>query len=139
MEITNDVIVAFRNAFKAFGDTTSWPDEIVEMALNEADAETGSSRWGGFEIDNPQNFKRRGLFYYAAHWLASFYGKSAADPSRVDSAARLNISGKSVGDESTQYRITAMETTGNDWLSTTVYGVQYWRLKKRAGMGALAV
>lgn len=138
MQITNVIISSFRQALPAFSDAVKWPDETVETALNEAAAETGGRRWGEF-VDEPQNFRRRGMFYYAAHWLSSFYGTNGSNPERVDPTSRLNTSAKSVGDESVQYRITEMENTGNDWLSTTIYGVQYWRLKRRAGMGALAV
>lgn len=138
MEITNEVIESFRGFLKAYTDPTKWPEDIVLEALEEADAETGGRWWGAFE-NTARNFKRRGMFYYAAHWMASMYGKNALNPENIDPASRLNTSGKSVGDESTEYRITAMEATGNDWLSTTVYGQQYWRLRRRAGMGALAV
>lgn len=139
MDITPEVITAFRAFCAAFSDPVKWPDVTVQQALCEADAETGSSRWGSYDPTDCHNFKKRGMFYYAAHWLSSFYGKSAADPTKVESNARLNVSAKSVGDESVQYRITEMENTGNDWLSTTIYGTQFWRLKKRAGMGAIAV
>lgn len=138
MKITDEIIEAFRDYYVEFSDVTKWPQKVLFRALNEADAETGSSRWGAFSIDDPQNFKQRGMFYYAAHWAASFYGKKADDPTKVDSAARLNTAAKSVGDESIAFRVTAMETTGNDWLSTTTYGVQFWRLKRRM-MGAMAV
>lgn len=138
MEITSEIIASFRQFLKPYTDPTKWPEDIVFEALEEADAETGSNRWGAFE-NTARNFKRRGLFYYAAHWMASMYGKNALDPANIDPASRLNVAGKSVGDESVNYRITAMEATGNDWLSTTIYGQQYWRLRRRAGMGAVAV
>ena len=138
MDITTDIIIAFRNTHKAFGDLVKWPDEIVEMALCEALTETGSSRWGAYGTECT-NFKQRGMFYFAAHWLSSFYGSTAADPTKVDANARLNLSGKSVGDESIQFRITAIQETGPDWLSTTIYGTQFYRLLRRAGMGAVAV
>lgn len=138
MKITDEIIQAFRDYYDEFSDEEKWPRKALYRALNEADSETGSSRWGVFNIDDPQNFKQRGLFYYAAHWLASFYGKTAKDLKKIDPAARLNTAAKSVGDESIAYRVTAMETTGNDWLSTTTYGVQFWRLKRRM-MGAMAV
>lgn len=138
MDITSDIIAKFRQTHRAFSDATKWPDDVITQALNEAACETGSKRWGVYS-DNPQNLKQRGMFFYAAHWLSSFYGKTAADPTKVESGARLNISAKSVGDESVQYRITEMENTGNDWLSTTIYGTQFWRIKKRVGMGAMTV
>lgn len=138
-DITPSVISSFRDSMKAFVDITKWPDEIVEQALYEADCETGGKGWGGFK-DMPRNFKRRGMFFFAAHWLATTYlDQTAADDENISPSARLNVASKSVGDESLNYRITAMQETADDWLSLTNYGVQFIRLKRRAGMGALAV
>lgn len=128
----------FRTLMPAFADDAKWPDDVVQTALSEGEAETNSERWGIYS-DDATGFRNRGIRYYAAHWLSSFYGTGATDPTSVRSDARQNVSSKSVGDESVAYRITEMEDTGNDWLGTTIYGTQYWRLKKRAGMGALAV
>ena len=138
-EITPDVVTAFRTTMAAFSDWTKWPDAIVNQALNEADAETGGAGWGSYGTD-PRNFKRRGMFYFAAHWLAITYlTQTAADASNISPTTRLNLNGKSVGDESVQFRMTAIQDTADDWLSTTIYGVEYYRLRKRAGMGARAV
>lgn len=131
-------IAVFRSLMPAFTDDIKWPDTTVQTALDEGEVETNSTRWGDY-ADDATNFRNRGIRYYAAHWLSSFYGTGATDPTSVRSDARQNVSSKSVGDESVAYRITEMEDTGNDWLGTTIYGTQYWRLKKRAGMGALAV
>ena len=139
VDITAEVITAFRDKMKAFGDLTKWPDDIVEDALCEADAETGGKRWGAYE-DECRNFKQRGMFYFAAHWLATTYlNQTAADESAISPTARLNVASKSVGDESVTYRVGAIQATEEDWLSLTNYGVQFLRLRRRAGMGALAV
>ncbi|MGL5582079.1 MAG: DUF4054 domain-containing protein [Cetobacterium sp.] len=138
MDITHDMIVSFRDAMKAFGDTVKWPDEVVEQALCEADTETGSRRWGAYQ-DVCNNFKRRGMFYFAAHWLSSMYARSAQNQQGVLPDARLNVIGKSVGDESIQYRMTALQDSYDDWLCTTIYGTRFFGLRKRAGMGAMAV
>jgi hypothetical protein len=138
MDITTEIIDSFRVVYPEFSDVPTWPLNQVTKALCEGDVETGSKRWGSYEGDC-HNFKQRGMFLFAAHWLASTYPTGATDPANVNPAARLNISAQSVGDESTQYRITEMQSTGDDWLSTTIYGTQFLRLRRRAGMGALAV
>jgi hypothetical protein len=139
VDINADVVAAFRESMAAFTSDLDWPSDIVEQALFEADAETGGAGWGAFK-NEPRNFKRRGMFYYAAHWLASTYvDQTAADASNISPSARLNVSSKSVGDESLTYRVTAMEETSTDWLTLTNYGVQYLRLRKRAAMGARVV
>lgn len=139
MDITPAVIASFRAAQRAFTDPVKWPDEVVSDALCEADSETGSSRWRAYE-DECHNLKRRGMFYFAAHWLATTYvSGTAADPENISSTARLNVSAKSVGDESITYRVGAIQETEEDWLSLTNYGVQFLRLRRRVGMGAMAV
>ena len=138
-DITAEVISAFRDDMAAFTDDTNWPDDIVEQALCEADAETGGRGWGTFKLEC-RNFKKRGMFYYAAHWLATTYiDQTAADASNVSPSARLNVASKSVGDESVQYRVGALQDTADDWLSLTNYGVQFYRMRKRAAMGARAL
>lgn len=139
--ITPELITAFRESSqgRAFADDVKWPDDVVEDALCEADAETGSKRWGTY-TDDCRNFKRRGMFYFAAHWLAVTYQtQDASDPSSISPTARLNVAAKSVGDESVTYRVGAIQKTEDDWLSLTNYGVQYLRLRGRASKGAVAV
>ena len=134
-----DLIPSFRLAQPAFSDPAVWPDAVITGALCEADVETGGRDWGPF-VDICSNFKRRGMYFFAAHWLATTYVQgNASDPSQISPTARLNVANKSVGDESLSYRITAIQDTANDWLSLTNYGVQFLRLRRRAGMGARAV
>lgn len=141
IEITQEMIDKFREVMKRFVDPIKWPDDVVSMALCEAMAECGGRGWGALDLTNCGNFKRRGVFFYAAHWLSITYnsGAGATDPSNIDSAARLNLAGKSVGDESITYRITAIQSAEDDFLSLTLYGVQYLRLRRRSAMGARAV
>ena len=140
MDVTADIVAAFRAAMPAFTDETEWPDGVVTQALCEADAETGGRGWGVYQ-DECHNFKQRGMFFYAAHWLSITYNTpaGATDPGNIDPVARLNTAAKSVGDESITYRVGAIQSTEDDWLSLSNYGVQYLRLRRRAGMGALAV
>jgi hypothetical protein len=137
-DVGADMIASFRGRMKAFSNSTTWPDDIVEQALYEADTETGGSRWGSYE-DKPRNTKQRGMFYFAAHWLASTYlTQSAEDEGNISASARLNVASKSVGDESLAYRVGSIQDTGDDWLSLTNYGVQFYRLRKNL-IGAMVV
>lgn len=139
MLITPEMIAAFRSnpVFKAFADPVKWHDEYIVEALCEAGTETGSSRWGALEL-TCDNFKWRGMQYFAAHWLATNFATLGASGT-PNSEARLNVAQKSVGDESIAYRVPQMMDAGTDWLTYTNYGQQFYRLKKRAGMGAKAV
>ena len=139
--ITPELLAAFRAAQPAFSDLTKWPDSVVTEAFCEAFPECGGRGWGELDINDCHNFKRRGMFYFAAHWLSITYNglNGATDPNDIDAAARLNLAGKSVGDESITYRITQIQSAEDDFLSLTLYGVQYLRLRRRAAMGARAV
>lgn len=141
LEITDEIVDAFRVKQPAFNDPKVWPHDSVFEALIEAVTETGGSGWGAYDPTAQGNFKQRGMFYFAAHWLAVTYTTSAGacDPSAISATARLNVASKSVGDESIVYRVGAIQDTENDWLSLTNYGVQFLRLRRRAGMGARAV
>lgn len=137
MQITPAIVDDFRKAFNGqFGDKDKWSDDIISEVLCEADAETGGSGWGAFALDC-DNFKRRGMYLFAAHWLTFFYGDNPANG--VGGIARLNTQSKSVGDESISYRVASMMDAGNDALTYTVYGQQFYRLRRRAGMGARVI
>lgn len=133
VEITQEVLCDFRRMLQAFDDCAKWSDEVITQAMFEADARTGGSGWGQFNLKNDRNLKKRGMFYLTAHFLVSMYGSEGAiDPTAIAPEARLNISAKSVADESVSYRITAMENTADDYLSTTIYGVWFVALRRQA-------
>ena len=136
MEITQEIIDAFRLVYPAFTAPT-WTDDTVSQALCEGDAETGGRGWGAYENDC-HNFKQRGMFLYAAHYVSSMYPRGSAS---LAGGAKWAVSGKSVGDESTSYNngSLANASVGDAWLATTAFGQQWLRLRRRAGMGARAV
>jgi len=125
----------FRAKYPQF-DASGWPDSVVEQALCDGDAETGGSGWGVYE-DACGNFKQRGQFAYAAHWLSVTFptGISGVTPG----ASRNAVSSKSVGDESIGYAVATPVDSGTSWLTSTQFGQQFIRLRRRAGMGARAV
>lgn len=132
------VIAAFRISpyGHAFTDTTKYPDSLIQYALCEADTETGGVRWGPYQEDC-HNLKQRGMFLYAAAWLGSNFVNGIDGAPEIE--ARLNVASKSVADESIEYRVPQMLEVNNDWLTFTAAGQQFYRLRKRVGMGALAV
>jgi hypothetical protein len=140
MIITQEIIDAFRLAYPVFTDP-KWSDTTVEQALCEGDAETGGRGWGTYQ-DDCHNFKRRGMFLYTAHWLASTYPNGDIDAGgNMSGGAKWATSGKSVGDESASFNNGSLANmaVGDSWLATTAFGQQWLRLRRRAGMGALAV
>ena len=140
MKINDEIISDFRRVMKAFSYTTKWPSEVIQLQLVEADSMTGGSMWGSFVLDDDANWKKRGMYYLCAHYLVSYYGVAGAkDPTKVSPEARLNVSSQQVGDESVTYRITEMEPTVTDFISTTIYGVKFLELRKHVCVGAIAI
>lgn len=141
MDITAAIITSFRAAYPAFSVVATWPDATLTIALCEGDAESGGSGWGGY-VDDCSNFKQRGMFLFAAHWLVTTYPKGATDSALMAATANNQVASKSVGDESVSYAVTApssVSDAGDGWLAATAYGQQFMRLRRRAGMGARAV
>lgn len=140
MDITAKIVTDFRTYYPEFKDTTRWPDDEVILALEEGDSETGK-RWLGY-YDRPASIKKRGMFAFAAHRLIMRRRAMGEDGEGGDAGAAYAISGKSVGDESTSFAVpsTSMEEqTINGDLPLTSYGVEFLRLRRRAGTGALMV
>ena len=131
VDVTPEVIKDFRRFLKPFSDVTKFPDVVIEQTLIECDCWTGGKVWGDYDIDNDRNLKKRGWYYLTAHIIVSAYGTDASDPSNVSPEARLNVASKSVGDESVTYRVTEMEPTTNDFLSTSYYGVMFLSIRNR--------
>lgn len=137
MEITSRIVSDFRVYYPEFGDSAIWPDNEVVLALEEGDSETGK-RWLAYNA-RPASIKKRGLFAFAAHRLIMRRRQSGEDGKGGDAGAVYAISGKSVGDESTSFAVpsTSMEEqTVNGDLPMTSYGVEFLRLRRRAGTGA---
>lgn len=140
LAIDDALIVAFRKSKGEFCSQKTWPKDVITDALCEADAETGGRGWGAYQ-DICSNFKQRGVFFYAAHYLKVTYPRGAEDTSKVSSTPQYAVSSKSVGDESISFDTSALSkmNIGDSWLASTNYGQQYMHLRKRAGSGARAV
>lgn len=141
MDITAAIIASFRTAYPVFSESATYPDLVLTTALCEGDVESGGKNWGAYE-DDCHNFKQRGMFLYAAHWLASNYPKGAGSGSTQSGSAKNTVTSKSVGDESVSFGAATVQNigdAGNGWLASTGFGQQFMRLRKRAGMGALAL
>lgn len=123
----------FRIKYPAFAGLS---DTIVEEALCDANAETGGSGWGTYE-NVCGNFKQRGMFLYTAHVLSVTY--PTGDSSTINGGSAAAVQSKSVGDESVSFNVAQVMNQGDAWLSSSSFGQQFMRLRRRAGMGARAV
>lgn len=138
MDITASVISAFRAYYPEFSDDTTWTDTEVTRYLEDATMETGN-RWGAYG-ENPPSFRARGMFAYAAHRLVIAKAARNAVQAGGTPAAPAQAESKQVGDESVTYAVTRPETAAQadarGDLASTLYGQEFLRLRKRAGMGA---
>lgn len=138
MDITADIVTAFRGYYAEFADVTAWPDADVIRALEEADDETGA-RWGAYKH---RSIKLRGLFAFAAHRLAMGSLRRSVVANGGMASTPYAVSSKSVADESVSYAVpspTVAEQIANGDLTLTIYGIEFLRLRKRAGAGAIMV
>lgn len=140
MDITAQVITEFRTSKPAFSDVGFWPDVTLTEALCEGDAETGGKGWGGYDGTDCHNFKARGMFLFASHWLITSYPSGAVCPEKVANNVKLAVGSKSVGDESVSFVTSSLDklSVGDGWLATTNYGQQFMRLRRRAGGARVA-
>lgn len=132
-------IERFRTEWGDTFDMSKWPEWVIKAALCEAWSETNSTRWGTYS-SQCDNDKWWGMKYYAAHWLSANFGNGKGPKGLiVPYIARLNTAQKSVADESIGYRVAKMMDAGNDWLTYTVFGQQFYHRRRRIGMGALVM
>lgn len=133
MEITPTVVDAFRTDFTGFGDVVTWPSDRVTRALQRADVETGSTRWGNYD---DFSIKQLGMFNFAAHQLTMTMMNATATTTGGAPSSVAQVQSKSVGDESVSYAINTQGIkAGDEGLSATAYGQEFIRLRRRVGRG----
>lgn len=138
MQITSAIVDDFRAFFNGrYSDVAKWSDDLVISTLCAADFETGGRGWGPYYTGECYSLKKHGMFLYAAAYLTNFYGDDPANG--INGEAHLNVAQKSVGDESIGYRVAAMMDAGNDFLTYTAFGQEFYRLRKRAYLAARSI
>lgn len=131
MEITQAIVDQFRVDFEGFANATNWPDSKITRALQKADKETGSTRWGDYEdLSNKQS----GMFNYAAHLLTVSAASAKATTAGGSPSSIAAVQSKSVGDESVTYAVESM-SGGDAALAATSYGQEFLRLRRRVAAG----
>lgn len=141
MDVTVITVDDFRDYYPEFSDETDYTDNSVLKALHNANAETGSKRWGSYSFDASTlkaSFKARGLFAFAAHTVALAKASQRATEAGMVASAPARVASKTVGDESVSYAVptpTATQAAGMGDLNTTIYGQEFMRLRRRAGAG----
>ena len=113
-----------------FPEFVTVDDSRIQLWLDDAELEVGESAWG--------TLYEKGVMLLAAHFLfIDQENQDSGDGAGGSSMSR--VTAKSVGDVSVSFaRATAADAT-EDWYMQSSYGSEYWRLKMRVGMGAVAV
>lgn len=138
-QVTPEVIAAFRDFYDEFADVAEWTDKQLLRALSLAKGELEASRWG---IYAPYSFLQRGWFALAAHYLTWMKLQEEATTADGSASTPFAEASKSVRDTSTSYAIPAAYNNLSVWdaaLALTPYGLEYLKLRDRAGMGAVCV
>ncbi len=107
----------------------SIPDARVQFMLDDAALEVSEARW--------DTLYEKGSMLLAAHLLQLDLNRQETEDD--DSSEEGNLASKSIGDVSYSFTKAASESTSADWYLQTSYGTEYLRLKKRVGMGVVAV
>lgn len=135
MEITDEVIEAFREECSGFDDTTIWPKGSVQRALAKADRETGGACWGPY---GEGTIKQDAMFAFAQHTLMIKKGVSKAANKGGISTAIGAIQSKTVGDESVTYAVASpnnINDAGTNLLASTTPGQEFIRLRNQVVSG----
>lgn len=103
-------------------------DARVQFMLDDAALEVSEARWG--------TLNEKGVMLLAAHLLSIDQDNNDSDD---DSGGEGNLASKSIGDVSYSFSKATSESSSDDWYLSTSYGSEYLRLKKRVGMGVVAV
>lgn len=101
----------------------------IQFFLNDAVLEVSESAWG--------TLYEKGVMSLSAHLLSISQSNQEDDDS--DDGETGNITSKSIGDVSYSFAKATSESSSDDWYLQTSYGAEYLRLKKRVGMGIVAV
>lgn len=135
MEITDEVLEAFREECSGFDDSTIWKDPQVKRALAKADRETGGECWGPY---GEGTVKQEGMFAFAQHHLMIKRGVAASAQNGGIASAVGAISSKSVGDESVSFAVAApasVNESGEGLLASTTPGQEFIRLRNQVVTG----
>lgn len=117
----------FRTRFEGQFDLVS--DARIEFWLEDAQLEVGAQAWG--------TLHEKGVMLLAAHLLQLELDRQDDDES--GSITMNRVTSKKVGDVSVSFARATADSSDEDWYLLTDYGAEYLRLKRRAGMGAVAV
>lgn len=112
-----------------FPEFAAVADSRIQFFLDDSELEVGEVAWG--------TLYEKGVFLLAAHLLQIDQIRQDTGDDSSDIAS--NVISKSIGDVSVSFAKATASSITDDWYLQTSYGTEYLRLKRRMGMGAVAV
>jgi hypothetical protein len=105
-------------------------DSRIQFWMNDAVFEVGEAAWG--------TLYEKGVMLLTAHLLfVDQENQGTGSGSGGSSMSRTTM--RKVGDVSESFARAAADNATDDWYLQSTYGSEYLRLKRRKGMGAIAV
>lgn len=118
--------VDFKIRFPEFEEI---PDSRIQFWLDDAQLEVGESAW--------DDLYEKGVMLLSAHFLS--IDQINQDDDESGGGVTGNVTSRSVGDVSVSFAKSSSDSSSDDWYLQTSYGTEYLRLKKRVGMGIVAI
>jgi hypothetical protein len=112
-----------------FPEFVTIADARIQIFLDLSVLEVGEGAWG--------TLYEEGVFLLAAHQLQLDLNRQAG--STTGGASVSNVESRSIGDVSVSFGSINSDSVSATWYNSTVYGQNYLRLKRRMGMGMVAV
>lgn len=121
----------FRIRYPEFEDTTTYPDERVELFIADAqdDIGTDETHWGGVTRYT------RAIGLLTAHYLVTGTATASGDTSPLQA-----IESRKVGDVTIKHTVGAKTTPKSayeDRLKSTAYGQEFLALRRRSFVGVI--
>lgn len=122
----------FRLMFRAFRDSSVYPDEAVQPLLDLACVSLNRNQW--------RQFYRRGIGLYVAHMLSiGRMNELTAERGGAPGFGVGMIASKAINGVSVSYNTGVSIFDGAGDLNLTIYGQEFMRLVKIVGMGPVLV
>ena len=125
-------VAQFRLRLDEFENVTDYPDDLVQMIIDDTESEMAESVWG--------DFFHRGQAFLVGHYLALRDIRKNGQGSEGGQETLKPIAAESEGDTSVTYVIGSSERMmsgagKDDLLASTLYGQQFIELRSKAIIG----
>lgn len=125
-------IGAFRTTFPEFGNTVTYPNAMVEFWAGLAEVQVRSCIW------KPESVRQKGISLYVAHEITiAAQNVKAGNIGGVPGISGGIANNKTVGSVTVGYDSSSTSEKDAGWWNLTNYGMQFIRLARIFGAGAI--